>query len=84
MPNGALYDVYGKTVLSAGKSKHPKGNPKRTTHSKTVRFNWSKCSDFKLLPGNPKRIRVIYMNPSIDDATKKSLVKLYELYDLQS
>ncbi|MFW5851603.1 MAG: hypothetical protein ACOCWB_05220 [Bacteroidota bacterium] len=42
MPNGALFPVYGKEVLKAGKVLYPQGNPKRDSHAKSVRYKWKK------------------------------------------
>ena len=47
VPNGNLYSIYGNDVYSAGK------NPGK------ARFSFSKCSEFKMLPSNPKRIKII-------------------------
>lgn len=72
MPNGSLYSVYGADVLSQGKVKFDKKNPKHSTHAKSVRFNWSKTQDFRLLT-NAKRIKVAYFNDKMNQDFKNKL-----------
>ncbi|KAA0550408.1 hypothetical protein FZW96_00125 [Bacillus sp. BGMRC 2118] len=77
MPNGKLFDLYGKSVLKAGKVLYPVGNPKRETHSKSIRFAWAKNVNFKLLEGR-KRIRVVYFNEDTPDQIKSKLSTIRE------
>lgn len=83
MPNGQLYPIYGKNVLKAGKVLYPEGNPKRETHTKTVRYKWNDNQDFKLL-NNKKRIMVTYFNDSMSEDIKTRLNIIKELNDNQS
>jgi len=61
MPNGSLSDTYKDEVLKAGK------NPDK------IRYSFSNIPDFKLLEGNKKRIRVIYLDKTIDTSIRKHL-----------
>lgn len=83
MPNGALYPIYGKNVLKAGKVLYPVGNPKRNTHAKSIRYKWKENLDFKLLDNNNKRIKVAYFNNEIDIELKRKLSFFEELYKNQ-
>ena len=83
MPNGALYPIYGKNVLKAGKVLYPKGDPKRKTHAKSVRYKWKENLEFKLLDFNNKRIKVAYFNKTMDDELKARLSFFEELYNNQ-
>jgi len=73
MPNGILYPIYGKKVLKAGKVLYPKGNPKRNTHAKSIRFKWKDNLDFELLDTKTKRLKVAYFNENMDEKFKKKL-----------
>jgi hypothetical protein len=83
MPNGALYPIYGKNVLKAGKVLYPDGNPKRNTHAKSVRYKWKENLDFQLLENNNKRIKVAYFNKDMDAELKTRLSFFEELYNNQ-
>ncbi len=62
MPNGQLEEVYGSSVLQAGKTKD---NIDRDNNKlSTVRFKFSKNEYFKLLE-NKKRIKIAYLNDNI-------------------
>ena len=82
MPNGALYPVYEKSVLKAGKVLYPEGNPKRETHSKSVRYRWCENIDFKLLE-NKKRIMVAYFNENMSEELKQRLSIIKGIHDIQ-
>ncbi len=84
VPNGFLYSIYSKNVLLAGKDQNGYSLTKRKTHSKTVRYNWSKNLNFKLL-NDKKRIKFIYFNNDFKMSSKirKSLSAIKELYDEQ-
>jgi len=73
MPNGALFPVYGKDVLNAGKVLFPVGNPKRDTHAKTIRYNWKNNLDYKLLDSNTRRIKIAYLNKNMSNELKQKL-----------
>lgn len=64
MPNGQLKDVYGKDVLSAGKTVDPKERKKGNVSS--VRFNFSSVQEFKLLDAK-RRIKVAHLHEDIID-----------------
>ena len=72
MPNGALNKIYGSEVLKAGK------NPGK------IRFNFSQADEFKLVPGKPKRIKVVYFNEKMDNKFLRQLGYLQGLYENQS
>jgi hypothetical protein len=78
MPNGELYDIYKDDVLKAGKVKYPKENPKRNTHARSVRYNWSKTIKFRLLEGQ-KRIKVAYFNNDMNTDFKDKLTLIKDL-----
>lgn len=61
VPNGKLESHYKERPLKAGK------NPDKT------RFNFTECSSFELLDNNPKRVKVIYINPKMSDSLKAKL-----------
>lgn len=61
IPNGRLEEYYHDRPLKAGKN-----------HGK-ARFNFIECNSFELLEHNPKRVRVVYVNPSMSDKVKKNL-----------
>lgn len=83
MPNGALFPIYGKNVLKAGKVKYKKGNPKRDTHSYSVRFKWKANLTYKLLENDSKRIKVAYFNKNMSEDLKTKLSFFEQLYDKQ-
>ena len=82
MPNGALFETYGKNVLKAGKVKFPVGDPKRDTHAKTIRYKWAENLDFKLLL-NKKRIKVAYFNTDMKASVRRKLRFIEEIYNSQ-
>jgi len=84
MPNGALFPVYGKRVLKAGKVLYPDGNPKRDTHAKSVRFKWKEVSEFELLENNKKRIKIAYFNNGMNDEFMEKLRYFDELNKAQN
>jgi hypothetical protein len=84
MPNGELYQYYGKRVLKAGKVLYPDGNPKRGTHAKSVRFKWKKVSEFELLDNNKKRVKIAYFNNEMSEDLKSKLAYFAELNQSQN
>ena len=80
MPNGSLYELYGKSVLKAGKIKYPKGHPERKTHSKSIRYVWSKNTEFKTLIGK-KRIKIVYLNEQMPEKYRTRLSTIIDLKD---
>ncbi|MDD3175076.1 MAG: hypothetical protein PHU51_01210 [Candidatus Nanoarchaeia archaeon] len=72
MPNGILAKTYGSDVLKAGK------NPGK------IRFNFSKTDSFKLIEGNPKRIKVVYFNSKMNKRYADKLKFIKSIYNLQS
>lgn len=82
MPNGALFETYGKNVLKAGKVKFPVGDPKRDTHAKTIRYKWAENLEFKLLH-NKKRIKVAYFNTDMKASVRRKLKFIEEIYNSQ-
>lgn len=68
MPNGDLYDIYGDSVLSAGK------NPGK------IRFNYSNSPHFKLLSGNPPRTKIVYWNDEMKPEVKERMKAMEELH----
>ncbi len=71
MPNGQLSEIYGSDVLKAGK------NPGK------IRFNFSKVDSFKLVEGNPKRIKVVYFKENMKEEFKNKLSFIESIYKLQ-
>jgi hypothetical protein len=71
MPNGALQEYYGSSVLKAGKNLDK------------ARFNFSKVDEFKLISGTPKRVKVIYFNENMEEKFVKKLDYLRSLHILQ-
>ena len=71
MPNGSLASHYKSKPLSAGK---------RPVEDK-ARFQWSDCSKFELLEGEPRRIRVVYFDEKMDSDYKKKLKIIQKFYD---
>ena len=69
MPNGLLEKQYGRRPLKAGK------NPGKT------RFNFSETPTFELLPGEKKRVRIIYKNPEMSEWVKNRLKLYLEIFD---
>lgn len=61
VPNGKLEEHYKERPLQAGK------NPDKT------RFNFKQCSSFELLDNQPKRVKVVYVNPEMSDYVKNKL-----------
>lgn len=82
MPNGKLYNVYGSSILKAGKILYKPGNPKRKTNCKSIRYKWGKNPNFELLE-NKKRVKVVYFNNEMNDKFKKKLRVIEELYKNQ-
>ncbi|EJO5349450.1 hypothetical protein NRP93_003628 [Clostridium botulinum] len=83
MPNGKLFDVYGPSVLKAGKVLYKKGNPKRNTHCKSIRYSWSRNPQFKLLE-NKSRIKVAYFNENMNEKYKEKLKEIKKIYEKQT
>ena len=71
MPNGSLNQIYGSDVLKAGK------NPGK------IRFNFSKSDKFRLIKNNPKRIKVIYFNKTMNKEYLGKLEYIYSIYKAQ-
>jgi len=71
MPNGILAETYGSDVLKAGK------NPGK------IRFNFSKTDSFKLIKGNPKRIKVVYFDFKMDKNYLEKLSFIKQINDSQ-
>jgi hypothetical protein len=84
MPNGDLFPYYGKRVLKAGKVLYPKGNPKRETHAKSVRFKWKEVSEFELLDKNKKRVKIAYFNNEMKKEFKTKLEFFEDLNNNQN
>lgn len=84
MPNGELFQHYGKRVLQAGKVLYPAGDVRRDTHAKSVRFNWKEVSEFELLENNNKRVKVVYFNEEMKEEYKNALAFIEELYNNQN
>lgn len=82
MPNGKLFDVYKEKILKAGKVLYAKGDSKRDTHCKSIRYVWSKSTDFELLE-NKKRIKVVYFADDMDDEYKNKLGIIKDIYENQ-
>ena len=61
VPNGKLEEHYKERPLKAGK------NPDKT------RFNFKECSSFELLENQPKRVKVVYLNPDMSQTLKNKL-----------
>lgn len=91
LPNGILEPEYTSEILQAGKIRYPKGHIKRDTHAKSVRFNWEKCTEFKLLEDvKDKRYQCVYFdkrkleeiknnNSHVTDTHFRKLVSLLEV-----
>ena len=69
LPNGKLEEHYKSRPLKAGK------NPGK------ARFNFKQTPTFELLPGNKKRVRIIYKNPNMTNFVKKKLKYYLENFD---
>jgi hypothetical protein len=67
MPNGQLSVIYKDTVLKAGKTKN------------NIRFKFSQCSQFLTIDGKPSRIKVIYLNPDMNENYKKKLKFFFDI-----
>ena len=67
MPNGNLQSYYGCRPLKAGK------NPDKT------RFNFKDVNSFELLDKKPKRVKIIFSNPDMNEWTKKKLKFYFSL-----
>lgn len=80
MPNGYLYDIYGPEILNAGKIHYKKGNPKRDTHARTIRYNWSESVQFETL-AEENRVKVIYSN---EEKKYKYLDKLSLIHSIHN
>jgi hypothetical protein len=72
MPNGSLLPVYGSDVLKAGK------NPGK------IRYNFSQTSTFRLLPNNPKRIKVVYFKNKMKTEYSKRLEFIKSILNSQT
>jgi hypothetical protein len=81
MPNGLLYDVYGKEPLKAGKISY--GGAEGMRFAKSIRFQWSKVKEFKLL-NNESRVKVIYLKNNIDDKYKNKLKFIFDIHNQQN
>ncbi len=82
MPNGKLFNTYGKDILQAGKTQTGLSKKERKTHCETLRYKWSKSIDFELLK-NKKRIKVIYFNKKMNKKYLRKLNLIEEIYKLQ-
>jgi len=71
MPNGELVSHYKTKPLSAGK------NLDKT------RFSFSATPDFELLDGKPKRVRVVYLNDSMNEEYSNKLQFYRDVYKKQ-
>lgn len=67
MPNGKLTNVYTDRVLKAGKTKGK------------IRFKFSQCRQFELIENKPYRVKVIYLNKSMEEKYKKRLKFFFNL-----
>lgn len=83
MPNGKLFDVYKEKILKAGKVLYPSGHPKRNTHCKSIRYVWSKSTEFELLD-NKKRIKVVYFAEDMKDEYRERLKTIETIYSNQN
>lgn len=73
MPNGELNSIYDSDILKAGK------NIEKT------RFTYKgKGKKFKLLDGEPSRIKVVYFNENMDQELKTYFSDLEKLYNKQN
>lgn len=70
MPNGELSEFYEPDVLSAGKNKGK------------IRFNYSKCKYFRLVPDNPLRTKVLIWNPK--NGLEKRLREIESIFKEQN
>lgn len=82
MPNGSLFNVYGKNILEAGKQQKKLSAKKQKTHSQTIRYKWSKCINFKLLK-NKKRIKIVYFDKAMKTEYKIKLNIINSIYQEQ-
>ncbi len=82
MPNGELLSIYKKDPLKAGKRQDGLTAEERKKYSETIRFNWSKTIEYKLLT-NKKRVKIIYFDKDMNDVFKKKLKLIEEIYDKQ-
>lgn len=68
MPNGALNDVYGDNVISAGKNKGK------------IRFNYARVKEFELLDGKPMRTKVLFWNDNMSSEVEAAMIELKNIY----
>ena len=68
MPNGQLSDIYGDSIIAAGKNKGK------------IRYNYTQATKFKLLENNPSRIKILYWNSNIEEKIKESISVLTDIY----
>lgn len=61
VPNGELEKHYKERPLKAGKL------------ANETRFNFKECQSFELLENQPKRVRIVYINPDMTETLKAKL-----------
>lgn len=71
MPNGELHDIYGDSVISAGKNKGK------------IRYNYPNAKVFEVLNQKPSRIKILYWNQNMSENIKNSISTLRDLYELK-
>ncbi len=71
MPNGQLSSVYKDTVLKAGKIVGD------------IRFKFELCNKFLLIKGEPARIKVIYLNNSMEAKYRNKLIFFFRIQQNQ-
>ena len=82
MPNGELVNIYKKLPLKAGKRQDGLTKEERKKYSETIRFNWSKTIEYKLL-NNKKRVKIVYFDKNMDNQFKNKLKLIEKIYDNQ-
>ena len=64
VPNGKLTSIYGSTIIQAGKT---------GSKGRGFRYKFKESPKFKLVDGNPSRIRIIYLSDDYKDKTEDIL-----------
>ena len=71
MPNGALIELYGHSILQAGKLKDE------------IRYRFTASPDFKALENSSKRIKVIYFKNDMPKKFSSKLSFYKDIYNSQ-
>ncbi len=71
MPNGALFETYGDSVLSAGKN------------TGKIRFNYRNADKFLNLENAPSRFNILHWNSQMPENIQKKLSYFKNIYDNQ-